>query len=44
MQQAELYYTWSLRIRERLGDVAKAEDAKKRLSVLLTTDTVEKVE
>lgn len=35
-QQAELYYTWSLRIRERLGDATKAEEAKKKLNVLLS--------
>ena len=30
-QQAELYYTWSLRIRERFGDKAKIEEARNTL-------------
>ncbi len=34
-QQAELYYSWSLRIRERLGEVEKADEAKDKLSSLI---------
>lgn len=34
-QQAELYYSWSLRIRERLGDKAKIQEAKDRLSAIV---------
>jgi DNA-binding NarL/FixJ family response regulator len=34
-QQAELYYSWSLRIRERLGEEAKVEEAKYKLSTLV---------
>lgn len=34
-QQAELYYSWSLRIRERLGETQKATEAKDKLSTIL---------
>lgn len=34
-QQAELYYSWSLRIRERLGESGKVEEAQEKLSTLL---------
>ncbi len=34
-QQAELYYSWSLRIRERLGDQNKVKEARARLASLL---------
>lgn len=34
-QQAELYYSWSLRIRERLGEKAEVEDIKERLTGLI---------
>ncbi len=33
-QQAELYYTWSLRIRERLGDPRKIREARIKLEQL----------
>ncbi|MGE0266322.1 MAG: response regulator [Candidatus Obscuribacterales bacterium] len=34
MQQAELYYAWSLRIRERMGDSEKIEEARQRIANL----------
>ena len=34
-QQAELYYSWSLRIRERLGEAEKVDEAKDKLSELI---------
>lgn len=34
-QQAELYYSWSLRIRERLGHDEKVDEAREKLSALL---------
>lgn len=34
-QQAELYYSWSLRIRERLGEIEKVSEAKDKLSTVL---------
>ena len=34
LQQAELYYTWSLRIRERIGDQEKIDQVNEKLKIL----------
>ncbi|MDZ4834843.1 MAG: response regulator [Candidatus Melainabacteria bacterium] len=40
-QQAELYYSWSLRIRERLGQVVKVDEARDKLSSLLEEERLQ---
>lgn len=40
-QQAELYYSWSLRIRERLGEANKIAEAKNKLASLIRKDRLE---
>lgn len=39
-QQAELYYSWSLRIRERLGDEDKIAETRDRLSLFADTQEI----
>lgn len=40
-QQAELYYSWSLRIRERLGQEKKVGEAREKLSALLEEERIQ---
>jgi len=40
-QQAELYYSWSLRIRERLGERDKVDEARDKISALLQEESRE---